>query len=295
MITKSKVEFNPNTFDYSRFMGDNFEIVDKTGVSVPLKANSVQTEFEKDKGNDAIILKARQQGFSSWIDGIFTSDFILRSNSYGAIVADIEDNAVGLLDRIKYYLGSYEEKNKTKLQMKETYIKGNVVDLKYDSRFELYHEFMNSRLVIGTAKNVEFGRSKTITNLHLSEIAFYPNIEKILAGAGQAVVQGGRKWLETTANGFNEFKELWDDSSNKFNNYKALFYGASKFYSKEFLEMKKREFTKRGKVALKYYQEYPDNPIEAFISSGDCYFDQDSLRFYLEKWMSKPMVAGYIY
>jgi hypothetical protein len=273
----ARILFNPDTFDYKKFIESNFSIIDKHGARCDFRYNPVQARFDKEQDHDILILKARQQGFSSVIDAIFTTDFILRENSYGAIVADIEDNAVGLLDRIKFFLNSYEEKNKKKINFTEKYIKSDIVDLKYDSRFELYHDFMNSRLVIGTSKNVEFGRSKTITNLHLSEIAFYNNIQKITMGAGQAVVEGGRKWLETTANGFNELKTLWDRSCAGESNYKPLFYKASDFYDKKFLDRKMKELEDN------FPQEYPESATEAFITSGQCFFNKESLGKYLKQ------------
>src|SRR3989339_766737 len=151
--------------NYRQFIEDNFKIVNKQGVLVDFILNAIQRKYllEDYTGTDDI-LKARQEGFSSLINAIFTADFLLKEHSYSVIVADIEENATGLLDRVKMFLSSYEEKNKIK------------IPLKYDSRFEMYNNFMDSRFVIGTAKNAEFGRSKTITNLHCSELAFFSNI-----------------------------------------------------------------------------------------------------------------------
>jgi hypothetical protein len=47
-----------------------------------------------------VILKARQQGFSSVILAMFTADFLLKENSRSVIVADIDDNATELLDTV---------------------------------------------------------------------------------------------------------------------------------------------------------------------------------------------------
>lgn len=245
---------------YKRFIEDNYQIVDKRGKQIDFKLNEIQKKyllFDMTHRDD--ILKARQEGLSTIIDAVLTTDFILVPHSYNVIVADIEENSTGLLDRVKIFLSSYEEKNKVK------------IPLKYNSRFELYNGFMDSRFVIGTSKNVEFGRSKTITNLHLSELAFYSNIERIVAGAGQAVVDWGRIVCETTANGFNDYR-LFRSADNGF---KKIFYKAGDFYSPEFLERKKREL---GRM---YNQEYPETEMEAFITSGDPYFRRDALEHYL--------------
>jgi hypothetical protein len=249
--------------DYKRFIENRFQIVNKKAELIDFRFNKVQEQFiDNDFADKSIILKARQQGFSSVITALFTTDFILREHSYSVVIADIEENAEGLLDKVKKYLQSYELKTKQK------------VPLKYNSKYELYNPFMDTTYKIGTAKNHEFGRSKTITNLHLSEVAFYPNISKIVSGAGQAVVEGGRFIMETTANGFNEFKELYEESKVT-KAFKSLFYKASDFYSPEFLSAKKLELKNT------FEQEYPETDIEAFITSGKCYFDKIALSRYL--------------
>ena len=58
--------------------------------------------------------------------------------------------------------------------------------------------------------------------------------------------------------------------------FKPLFYKASDFYDKTFLEGKEKEL---GRL---FKQEYPQTPIEAFVTSGDTYFDKESLAYYLE-------------
>ena len=181
---------------YKRFIEENLTIVNKEGKEVDFILNPIQNKYLTE---DTIwydyILKARQQGFSSLILAVFTADFLLKENSRSVVVADIADNAQELLDRVKFYLRSYERKH------------GIKIPLKYNSKYELYYEAMNTRYTIGTSTNIDFGRSKTITNLHLSEFNFYNNPEALLAGALQAVVPSGQKVIiETTANGFNEAK-----------------------------------------------------------------------------------------
>jgi hypothetical protein len=111
----------------------------------------------------------------------------------------------------------------------------------------------------------------------------------MLAGALQALVPTGRAIIETTANGFNEGKELWDKSVLGESGFKPLFYKASDFYSKEFLEEKRKELGDRL-----FMQEYPETAIEAFITSGQCFFDTESLENYLAN-AKEPMKEGVIY
>lgn len=247
------------------FIEKYLRIVNKDGQEVPFVLNDVQAKFlEEDYADKVAILKARQQGFSSLILAMFTKDFIAKENSRSVIVADISDNASELLDRVKQYIKSFEDTAQTK------------VPLKYNSKYELYNEAINSRYTIGTADNRDFGRSKTITNLHLSEFAFYPDAERLFAGVMQAVVPNGRVVIETTACGFGFFKSFWEECKMGERPFKPLFYKASDFYGQEFLENKKKEL---GRL---FSQEYPETDVEAFLSSGDLFFNSEALKRHLE-------------
>lgn len=262
--------------DYVRFIEENLAIVDKAGNAVPFILNSIQRRYlveDVPVGLPHLVLKARQQGFSSVILARFLADFIYKPNSRSVVVADIAENATTLLSRLKFYLDMYNEKAP------------EPIPLKYNSKNELVNALNGSVYTIGTAKNAEFGRSQTITNLHLSEAALYPDLNKIKAGAGSAVVPGGYYVMETTANGFNEFKSLWDDSQKGESGFVPLFYGASESYAPDFLNQKRRELKE------KYRQEFPDSPIEAFITSGSPYFDRDSLEWYDSVKSTKPLTT----
>lgn len=261
---------NEKNLIYKKFIESRLSIVDKNAQVVPFILNPIQTKYllTDYTGND-LVLKARQQGFSSLILAIFTADFLLKENQRNVIVADNSDNATELLDRVKFFIKSYEDKVQSK------------VPLKYNSKYELFNEATNSRYTIGTAENTEFGRSKTITNLHLSECFFYPHFDKLLAGALQAVVPTGRIIFETTANGYNYGKTFWDECVLGERSFKPLFYKASDFYSDEFLTEKRKQLKE------KYPQEYPENPTQAFLASGTQYFNPISLKWYLDNVKEK--------
>jgi len=251
---------------YTLFIPENLKLIDKFETEVVFTPNHIQTKFlTQDYAPRSVILKARQQGFSSIINAVMTYDFLFVPHTYNMVVADNKDNAEGLLKRVKDLIISFQDTT------------GLKIDLKYDSKYNLYWERMDSTYIIGTAENAQLGRSKTISNLHLSEAAFYPNLASILAGAAQAVIPSGRVMMETTANGFNEFKTFWDDAEAGRNNFKPLFYKASDFYSPEFLAEKKKELKE------KFPQEYPESAIEAFLTSGNKYFDGQSLKIYLDE------------
>lgn len=247
------------------FIENELTIIDKNGKEIDFKLNEMQKRFVQEATGRDIILKGRQMGFSSFILGAFTKDFIFTENSLSVVIADIADNAQDLLARVKHYIKAFEERNNTK------------VPLKYNSKYELQNAANNARYIIGTAENTEFGRSKTITNLHMSEAAFYKHFRKLHASAGTALTPNGRFVIETTANGFNEFKEFYNESELGETGFKAHFYSSHGFYPPEFIE------SERKRLGRLFDQEHPSSPEIAFITSGDLYFDQEALRALLEK------------
>lgn len=245
---------------YQPFIEDNFRIVNIEGERVDFKLNAIQERFHRESTGRDVILKARRQGFSSDILAVFATDFILKPDTLSVVVADDANNALGLLDKVKMYLQEYEAINHVK------------IPLDYNSRYEMVNSYNKSRYSIGTAQNAEFGRSKTITNLHLSEAAFYRYLRKMLAGAGSAVIPTGKFVIETTANGFNEFKQFWDESVLGATGFNPLFFRASDYHPQEYLVNERKRLGERM-----FKQEYPESPEEAFITSGDTYIENLAL------------------
>lgn len=255
----------PKYEKYHRLIEARFDVINKGGKRVPFIFNKPQNLLIEQATGKDFILKARQEGFSTQISGIFTGDFLLVENALSVVIADIASNAQGLLEKPKFFIRCYEEKMNCK------------VPLKYNSKYELFNQALNSRYLIGTAENADFGRSRTIHNLHMSEAAFYKYLKKMLASALQALTPEGKFFMETTANGFNEAKEVWDEATLGQNGINPLFFPASLLYGPEFLTQKRKE------LGRYFMQEYPETPEEAFITSGDTYFDQDAMRYYLNQ------------
>jgi hypothetical protein len=263
-------------FNYKKFIETRLKIIDKSGEVKPFIVNSIQEKILNTKELRRIEVKARQQGVSSINLAKRVPKFILMPNKYILTIADNADNAQGLLQRVKFFINSYEEIAQTK------------IPLKYNSTYRLFNESNNSWWEIGTAENVDVGRSKTVTDLILSEAAFFKDLQKLLASALQSVVPDGEVDIETTANGFNELKTIWDEAVLGINGFEPLFFKASDFYAPDFLEKKKKE------LGRYYSQEYPETAEEAFLTSGDLYFDSNSLKLYLEE--KKPVMdEGVIY
>ncbi len=248
---------------YKTAIENEFTIVDKNGKEVNFVFNYPQDDFIKEITGKDLVLKARQEGFSSEILAIGSIKFIFGENERCVSISNETTATQRLLDRVKYFIQSFEKKN------------GIEIPKKYNNKNELVYDEKHNTFYIGTAGSRDFGRGDTITFLHLSEFFFYPDPEKTLAGIMQAVTPNGLVFIESTANGFNFGKEFWDRTKLNETGFKAHFYGPEWIYTKEVLDQKKREL---GRL---YDQEYPETAEQAFLTSGSLYFDSFALQWYL--------------
>ena len=131
------------------------------------------------------------------------------------------------------------------------------------------------------------------------------------------MTDGAFRVYETTANGFNEAKDLWDSESchNLFyewwrtNEYRSKEYQYLDTSDSWLLErikvlkargLDKEQITWYCKKYASYLdkntikQEYPITPIEAFVSSGDCVFDKEAINNQIANVTNlKPARKGY--
>jgi hypothetical protein len=285
-----------------------FYIVNKEKKTVPFFLNNVQKSFLNDlrnaigehkagnrRGIKLIVLKGRQQGFTSFITAYQLAATITQRNFSGMTVADSADNTATI----------FEDKARFPYSLLPDPLKPSE---KFNNRKELHFDILNSRWRCTTAGSEGAGRSKTINFFHGSEVGFWPDYEDTMTALQGAFTTDCIQILETTANGYNEFKKLWDDAMKSENNWKPKFYEwwrtseyRTPFISKEEEKAFKESvlnpgtdfyrklkvllgkglsweqlnwyFEKRKDLKDKLPQEYPCNPEEAFLSSGNPYFD----------------------
>jgi len=254
--------------NYERFMAENLKIIDKDKNPVPFQANPAQMSLNDHMAlhYDILILKARKMGFSSDALGIAVTKFLLGRNEKCVSMSFDQTASEKQLARAKYYIKSYESINNTK------------VPLKYNSKNQLVWEgidpktgedFMNI-LQVGSARNTSFGRGDDITFLHLTEVSL-ADVYELMAGVGEACLPSAHKILETTAAGFNTYKKYWDESMLGVTGFANLFYSPLWEYDQAYID------DKLGKLGRLGMQEYPQNPEEAFVTSGHGYFENMAL------------------
>lgn len=275
-----------NSQGYNDAIQAELTIVNKDKLEVPFNLNRAQKHFIGQLSFNlmVVVLKARKMGFSSVALAIAVLKLIFGENER-CVSMSFDAAASGKqLERAKHFIRSFEKHNGTK------------IPFKYNSKSELVYEKKDEQgnivcvntLRIGTAKSGSFGRGDDITFLHLTEVAFCTNMDELMTGVMQAVVNDTPIILETTANGFNDFKEFWDNASKGENMFKALFYGPEWEYAPLFLENKQKELGERL-----FKQEYPSNPEEAFLTSGDCYFDTHTISELLKK-IQEPIISQFV-
>lgn len=269
----------------------------------------------KDRGYvRIIILKSRQIGFSTLIQGMQLLQGFLRSNSYAITLSHEKSSSK--------YLHSM-----TKLALKKWPGGGPV--LKVDTKEDLeFFDPVGSKITIATAGNTVSGRSQTCQSLHASEVAFYTNAETLMLGMEQQLPdQFGMCFKESTGNGLgNYFYKEWLAASSGKSEYVPKFYPWQKHpeYRREFvsplaaeefrrtLSAEERHMNENGfslerlkwrRVAIrtkcqgdvdKFKQEYPANAEEAFLRSGRPTFAPEGMQTILTECRKrKPVRTGY--
>lgn len=197
-----------------------FVVVDKDRNTVPFFINELQREFlnilkqaiidykaGKRLHLKFMLLKGRQGGFTTIITAYQLAGSILKKNYAGFTLADIADNTESIFNsKAKFMFDKLPDKLKP--------------STKYNSKRELYFDKLNSSWEVSTAGNKDVGRSKTLNFFHGSEAAFWDNLQRVMTGLGEALTKDSIQVLETTPNGYNQYKDMWDED----NNYEDLFF-----------------------------------------------------------------------
>lgn len=148
-----------------------------------------------------IILKSRQQGISTlWLISFF-DDAIFNSHLHCGLMAQDKDATGPLLERIKFTWDNLDPIFKNFLDRKP------IVDNASEFRFN-----NESRILVRTSF-----RSATLQRLHISELGKIANKHPIKAketktGTLQTLAPGNLGIIESTAEGANMFKNMWDAS-----------------------------------------------------------------------------------
>ena len=301
-------------FNCGLFILHFLKIRDKDGNVIPLRLNkpqqrlydTIRQQWKAGKPVRIIILKARQMGFSTLTEAIIFWLAITAFNVECMIVAHTSEATQNLFKMSKRFYDYLPE------QIKPLQKASNGQELVFSrpARYKGTEKGLNSRIRCATAGGEGVGRSSTLTAAHLSEFAFWPDPKlDTLIGLMQAVPDrpGTLVIIESTANGYEEFKKQWDKAvaaqAEGRDGFIPVFFAWYEMdeYRREvppgFTRTPEEEELAQtfglddaqlawrrwcidnncGGDLNKFHQEYPATPDEAFIATGACAFNKSVL------------------
>ncbi|MEG1492113.1 MAG: hypothetical protein RR394_07655 [Oscillospiraceae bacterium] len=266
-----------------------------------------------------IILKARQLGFSTLTEAIIYKRTATRENVRSLIVAHREDSTANLFQMSKLFY------DKSPPEIRPMLSSSNAQELVFENPDKnadrrALSPGLNSRIRCNTAGGAGIGRSDTFQNVHASEFAFWRGKkDETLTGILQAVpnLPDTLVVIESTANGFDTFKDMWDDAVAGRSDFLPLFFpwfanaeytmqvADDTIWTESEMQMKVRFGLTFGQMQWrrwcirnncqnsedKFRQEYPSAPDEAFLLSGKPVFDNERVMELRER-AKKPLHIG---
>lgn len=296
--------------DYAFYASKCVKIRTKKAEIKTLTLNTVQQKLDEQVAKQyaatgqvrVIILKARQQGLSTYTSGRLYYRATQQKGKKGLVVAHKADSTRALFDMYKRIHAEMPE-----------WVRPST---SYSSRKELVFDKLDSSLMVATAGGDGIARGETIQYAHLSEVAFWP--VATAADNFNALMQSipnepdTEVYIESTANGMSGvFYNTWKGAIEGTNGFIPFF--SPWFDSPEYSVPAPANFEptyeeqdlislyglsndqlmfRRQKVALdgreKFMQEYPSNADEAFITSGRPVFNPEQIQEML-KTSTEPL------
>lgn len=301
MELSQKPQMSEQEINLRMTLRDNFEpyargilkIRSKSGDVVPFHLNSAQqhihriAEGQKKKTGRvrAIVVKGRQQGCSTYIQGRFYWRITHRRGVRAFILTHAGEATANIFNITQRYHDNCPEQFQPHAGT--------------SSAHELLFDRLDSGYKVGTAGNKAVGRSSTIQFFHGSECAYWPNAQEHSAGVMQAVPDqdGTELWLESTSNGPGDyFHNQWQQAVRSENGFVPIF--IPWFWQTEYTERaddfviasdekelcaafnltngqlawrrkKIRELGGGDMGVSRFQREYPCTADEAFAESGD--------------------------
>ena len=272
----------------------NLWIRNKARQVIPFRLNAIQRFYNRYRTDRDVILKARQEGFTTFIEGLFFADCLLRPNTTSVLVAHDLDSTQKIFDIAKLFW--------ERLPAREQQRVGRPTR---DNRREFVWP-NGSRFFVGTAGSGKFGHGLTIQNLHCSEVSRWPRPEEAMVGLLEAVPRDGRIIMESTANGVgNYFHDQYIATKEPGARFEAQFFVW--FEHPEYtlavtpeeaqsvlgsLDAAEQDLVTRyrltaGQIAWRrekahdlrdrFPEQYPEDDVNCFLASGACVFDRTAL------------------
>jgi hypothetical protein len=259
-------------------------------------------EIDLFRGIRDLILKPRRLGFSTYIGSLYFLDGLLNPGTNTVVMAHTEDVVSELFDIYRIFYETLPDDVRQRCPTRRMSSSEMEINF-YDDNGSLdLVARPPSAFNVGTAGGKD-KRGVTPHNLHLSEAAFYEQWAMVNRSVVQAVGDAGNVFLESTARGFNHYKDLVDAALEGKSMYRLVFYPWFAFpeYRQEIdagqaeamtrtLDKEERVLIERGVTLpqlawrrwklsgmdlVDFHQEFPSSVLEAFISTGRPAFNME--------------------
>lgn len=259
-------------------------IRNREGKLVPLHPNPAQLEFARRFGRENIVLKSRQMGISTWVAARFFLKTITQPGTLTLQVAHTQEAAEGIFRIVHRFLENLP------LRMRVGPLRTS-----HASARQIVFPEIDSEYRVETAGDANAGRGLTIQNLHCSEVARWPgDASEILQGLRAALPSTGELVLESTPNGAEGcFWEEWNkaEETGMVRHFfpwwwepayraeavpvESLTEEERELMERHGLDCSQIGFRRRIQAGLRGLakQEYPEDALECFLTSGECFFD----------------------
>ena len=280
------------------FMERFFKIRTKQGTLIPFHLNEAQRRLyaviKENFGKRPVrivVLKSRQMGISTVTEGIITYNTMMSRNTDSIIIAHDSSASASIYNMTKLFVSEMPDQ----LRPKQKLNNARVLSFESDDG-----KGLKSSVRVGVANDST--RGQTYRFAHLSEVAFWDHPEEAMLSVMQCVPYDPKTLVvvESTANGFNYFYDLWSKAESGENDFIPVFFPwyIEPTYTRPYTGFELTDYEKEIKVKFSltddqlewrrwvianncngdekmFRQEYPCTPEEAFIVSGSSVFNND--------------------
>lgn len=305
MSETKTIEMGKNLLNKEWRVNNLYKIVNKDLQKIKFQRNEAQRDFQIKKTNRNIILKSRQLGFTT-DESIDTLDDVLFNSNFSALfIAHTKEDATEIFDKKVSFAWQNLDKDLTTLYQVDAESSNKLKFGFGDGEFSTF-------IVANSGRSGTYNRVHVSELAKLCRK--YPaRADEIISGTFPAVPIEGRIDIESTAEGMDGiFYEMFNEAWNRKRpalptEFTAHFYNwtwdkeeirkieqaiptAEMDEGKKFKEI--QDLYEYSDLEITYYylkwlglkkdwdkmhQEYPNTPEEAFVASGNTFFNKEKL------------------
>lgn len=254
---------NPDLAEGFAYFCKTFVLIAHADQEIPFLLREAQSETVKHlaNGEDIIVLKARQVGFSTLFAAWALYRCLLNPSYSVLFLSRNREEAVYLLAKAKFAYRRLPQ-----------WLKNRLPKIKTDNEQRMAWD--NNASITSLPSRKDAARGRTTSLLIADEFASLEDQEEAWAAMLPATSVGGQAVVLSTAKGSGDlFEQLWNKASTRAMKWTPLFWSWRSAFDQDWYDQKAREL-----LPWQLAQEHPDNAEEAFVKSGNAVFDLDKLK-----------------